>query len=571
MEDKKKTILYGDERYIRDFLYIFDDIKPAYFIDDTANDFAVSWERIKQENFENVKIIICKYDERTAVKNLTNLGLEKHTHFVSATSFFSRLDFPIRDIARKKNVYVWGTGMVAHTFFHEYVEHNPDTEIAGCIDSDSSHVGQTFFRRPVFSPQEALNDKNAFFIIATTKYYSEIRDVLESAGLKEQNDFIHCRMINNTASRLVREMFYDLPRVNYMCKKAFTDGSLSNEGFLSVCAFAYIPDCFAYYGDFYNLWHSNIMKIFRLSVINGTYIFCNKKECPYLKNCGHAEIDVNDIHYQVAVAEGVRTAEELRQYACMPALPKNTVFDARRYEMKENPYPDTLMLAYDYTCNLSCPSCRHEVSVMRGDEKNMAGAFTKRLERDVFSHIRRIKIAGNGEAFFSPLYRYLLFDAPSLHGKDIGILSNGSLFDEDNFRRVAARFSEISVMISMDGARKETAEKLRRGVNFDTWQQNMRYLGRMRKEGRIKFLGFNFVVQEDNYLEMKEYVKMCLGFHADKIKFSPINNVRGYDTRKFYGMSLFYYDGTMKNKLAKAIDDDIFSDSSVKLFEWVEW
>ena len=54
----KKIVLYGDERYVRDFLYVFDFLEIAYIIDDEESEFAKSRDIIKEEKKENIFISI---------------------------------------------------------------------------------------------------------------------------------------------------------------------------------------------------------------------------------------------------------------------------------------------------------------------------------------------------------------------------------------------------------------------------------------------------------------------------------------------------------------------------------
>lgn len=566
----KKIILYGDERYVRDFLYVFDNIKPAYFVDDTKNEFAESYTCLQSESIDEIMIIICKYDERTAQKNLVNIGLERGKHFISATTLFDTLDFPIKEIAKEKEVYIWGTGDRSHQFFHDFVEKNSDIEIVGCIDSDVKKKGKTFFRRPVYLPEDILDDDKIFIIVASTNYWNEIKDILVKAGKKQGVDFIHYLSVNHWASWMIRETIYGVPRLDYVCPKAFQDASFLHEGRLSICSG--IPGMTMwvtplFYTEFQDVWHSNVMKVLRLSMINGTYSFCNTAKCDLLGKCEKQEIDINELHYELG-----RCKEELDYVATKGSFSKNTVFNVKNYEIKEPEYPDVVMCSYDKTCNLHCPSCRSKIYLSNGQEKKMIDEFTIRLKKEVFPYIKRLKVAGDGEAFASSTYRNILFDENISNSiRSVGILSNGTLFSKEYFDRLAQNYNEIRAFISMDGATKETAEKLRRGADFDKWKENMEYLGKMRMEGKLNFLAFNFVVQRDNYFEMPEYVRMCLEFNADQIKFSKIFNWGRYTQEEFENISMFDKFDHPKNELEKVLGDEIFKKNQVKLFEWVTW
>lgn len=569
MEKDKKIVIYGSGRYPKDFLYVFDSMQVSYYIDDEECDGVLSYQVLKKEEKSKVFVIICKYDEKNARKKLEEMGYRKGIDYVSATELFYKLDFPIKDISKKREIYIYGTGDISHNFFHDFVEKNPDVEIVGCIDSDPEKKGKTFFRRRIYMPDEVLNDSNNFFIVASTLYYHEIKKILTDYGKKEGEDFISSLAINQWASWMMRETIYDIPRLDYICPKPFQDAALMREGRLSVCVGAGSVENWnlpLFYGDFDQVWHSNIMKILRLSVINGTYSFCNEQKCELKRNCGRRTIDTNEMHYFTN-----RSKEQMALIAQKDVLPINHIFHDGNYQIREKEYPDVVMFSYDRTCNLHCPSCRKERYTSDKREQKVLESFTQRIVTEVLPYVERIKVAGDGEAFASKIYRNVIFNN-NLSGqiRDIGILSNGTLLTPSIFDELVEIYDSIRIFISMDGCSKETAERLRAGADFEKWKDNMSYLGKKRKEGLIDYLAFNFVVQKANYHEMPEYVKMCLGFHADGIKFSQIRNT-WYSEEEFEEMSMFDSNGEMKPELAEVIKDKIFERPEVHLFTWIDW
>ena len=569
MDKKREIVIYGSGRYPKDFLYVFDSIKVSYYIDDEEHEEARSYQILKNIDKNTIFVIICKYDEKNACRNLETMGFAKGIDFVSAADLFYKLDFPIKDISKEKKVYVYGTGDISHNFFHDFVEKNPDVKIAGCIDGDLDKKGKTFFRRPIYSPDEVVNDSDSFFIIASTLYHYEIKKLLMDHGKKEGEDFISFFAINHWASWMMRETVYDIPRLDYVCPKPFEDAALMHEGRLSVCVGAASVEgrnTPMFYASFDQVWHSNIMKILRLSMINGTYSFCDEQKCELKRDCGKRTIDTNEVHYHFH-----RTKEEISFIEQKDQLPKDYIFCDSNYNIREKKYPDVLMFSYDRTCNLHCPSCRKERYTADRHEQKILEIFTERLEKEVLPYVNRIKVAGDGEAFSSKIYKNIIFNKElSKQIPHIGILSNGTLLTPSNFDKLAENYDSIKIFISMDGCTKETAEKLRAGANFEKWKENMSYLGKKREEGAIDFLAFNFVVQRANYMEMPEYVEMCLGFHADEIKFSQIRNT-WYSKEEFEKMSMFDANGQMKDELIEVVKDKIFQRPEVHLFTWIDW
>lgn len=570
MEIDRKIVIYGTGRYPKDFLYVFDSIQVSYYVDDEAHGSIKSFQALQKEEKNTVFVIICKYDDKKAIQNLNRIGLRKGIDYVHAAALFHKLDFPIRDIAEKRDVYIYGTGDISHKFFHDFVEKNPDIEIAGCVDSDPRKRGKTFFRRKVYMPDEVAENPDSFFIIASTLYYQEIKENLQSFGKKEGADFVSSLAIHQWASWMMRETIYDIPRLDHVCHKPFQDAALMQEGRLSVCAGVKdvenrnIP---LFYAGFDQVWHSNIMKILRLSIINGTYSFCDEQKCDLKRNCGKRTIDTDELHYFTS-----RSKSQLESIAEKDCFQRDFIFHDSNYGIREKAYPEVLMCSFDRTCNLHCPSCRPETYVADKRQEEILQNFERRIEKELLPYVRRIKVAGDGEAFASKVYRSILFNNKlSKKIGRIGILSNGTLLTPENFNKLAEMYKTLDIFISMDGCTKDTAEKLRAGANFERWKNNMEYLGNKRKEGKINFLAFNFVVQRDNYLEMPEYVRMCLGFHADGIKFSQLKRIWERSDEEFEQKSMFDTDGNMKSELEKIVQDEIFKRPEVHLFTWINW
>ena len=73
------------------------------------------------------------------------------------------------------------------------------------------------------------------------------------------------------------------------------------------------------------------------------------------------------------------------------------------------PYgPKILNLCFDPSCNLACPSCRGNLTVATGADRQRAEALADRLVEQVARHIETLIVAGFGDPFGSPTYFRLL-------------------------------------------------------------------------------------------------------------------------------------------------------------------
>jgi MoaA/NifB/PqqE/SkfB family radical SAM enzyme len=180
---------------------------------------------------------------------------------------------------------------------------------------------------------------------------------------------------------------------------------------------------------------------------------------------------------------------------------------------------DMLTMAYDATCNLSCPSCRLAV---RGKGPKSAAIQEILLSSGIFKHVNNFVTSGNGDPLASPLFWELVKALPGLDCPDLKLTlqTNGNLLTPKTWERLgdeSRRVSEISV--SVDAARKETYKLNRRGGDWDLLMANLEVIKR-----RGVMLQMNFVVQANNYKEMLEFMGMADAFGAYRVFFSGIEN-----------------------------------------------
>lgn len=572
----KKIVIYGSGRYPLDFLYIFDQLDVIYQIDDNAGENTRPFSALEEEQ-EDVFVIVCKYDPVAAHRKLDALGLQYGKDYCNASDLFYLLDYPLREKIGGRKLYIWGIGTYSHTFFHSYIEHHPDLPITGCIDSNILMQGKTFFRYPVFTPYEIENQliaKNAFVIVATARYYDEVKATLQAYGLVENEDFVCFDKVHNYASFMMKEVVNDIPKIDFVCERFFKDGisAITADKGMCMCMWVrppYTPK-FMLGDTFYESWHGTIAKILRLSAINGTYSFCDKSICRYFKNAPEPPfIDVKEYHYHYS---NVLSDKDISYHAQKRTLPKDTVFNESNYLLKELEWPEEISFAHDYTCNLHCGSCRENVVAIAGPELKYLEEINAYLIQHVLPHISRIKLAGLGEVFASRIYQRILFDTNTAQSvKNVNILTNGTLFSPDQWDKVESLYEgKIKVLVSVDGTTKETVEKLRRGANFNLLMRNLDYLGKKRKEGKLHFLAFNFVVQRDNFREMPGFVRMAFEHNADKVKFSRVINWR-WSKEKYDEQNMFDEHINPNSELANVIADPIFKDERVHLFRNLRW
>ncbi|MFH1462582.1 MAG: SPASM domain-containing protein [bacterium] len=169
------------------------------------------------------------------------------------------------------------------------------------------------------------------------------------------------------------------------------------------------------------------------------------------------------------------------------------------------PYPFKLEVEHTTICSKKCIICEHTHWNEKSERvdfeqfKKIAGQFPK---------LKWINLTGEGDNFLNPDYMKFIEYARS---KDISV----NFVDEFDFIDInnARRLIELGVnciWISMDGATKETYEKIKVGCNFEKALRNIKELLRLKKELGSPFptLCFRFIVNKLNYQEMPKMVEL---------------------------------------------------------------
>lgn len=245
---------------------------------------------------------------------------------------------------------------------------------------------------------------------------------------------------------------------------------------------------------------SDLVVKIRNSIIQGTYQYCNEKQCPLLINGALNTID--------NIPDNIR-----------PLLQ-----DPTKYVI-----PYEIIINGDRTCNLSCPSCRTSVIKVSKDAKEKQQKIVNTLYNNLFSKPSNLPLhlipGASGEIFSSDMMLSLLeklnlHDFPKLK---ISLHTNG-LLSLKNWHRIEHLEPAIkSVTVSIDAATKSTYEVVRRGGNWGELLVNLEFL----KSKKLS-LGFDFnsrlIFQTRNYRESVSFYNLSKSYNIDRVEFSRISN-----------------------------------------------
>ncbi len=296
------------------------------------------------------------------------------------------------------------------------------------------------------------------------------------------------------------------------CKSPFEFFEVSSNGNVFSCCPGWLPKPIGNLRthDFMEVWNSDIAQDIRASILDGSYKYCRTKECPLIGS--------NSLPYKKDVAD--------------PKLKEVTKNNATVLKHK----PKILNLAYDRTCNLSCPSCRTETIAIKGQEYDEKLQLQERLLANGLNDARRMIVTGSGDPFASRLYQSLLekLDSSQYPQLRIHLMTNGLLFTKQAWEKWHKINKSIkSVQISIDAATEVTYRIVRRGGDFQRLLANLEFISGLRSKKILDFVSLEFVVQQKNYQEMARFVRLGKYFDFDRVAFYKIRNWGTFSSDEF--------------------------------------
>jgi MoaA/NifB/PqqE/SkfB family radical SAM enzyme len=515
LRTEKEIYLVGEERYMHDFHYVFDDFNIKQLLSDVlvAKTLDIT---------EHTLLIVCARCYEPVLKQLTDVGFIYGINLLLADDIFDT--FLSQKNVLGKGIVVWGAGNDGKIFIETHA-----SEIEFVVDNGTA-LQEICNKKIVRSGDIDLRDY--FIIVATSKYWPKIKQELQTLGLKEDLDFTYYESYFDIAQSM-KECVSSSPVADARCSYPFEFCQIKPGGYIFLCCLG-MNVCIGGIKNqsFQDIWHSRLAKIARLSVINKTFIYCDEGPCPVIKG--------------------------KRDYAY------NEFFCSDDYKTKELMWPNEVNISIDHSCNLSCEHCRKEHFIAGGTEKDEIDRVADRLNDEVIPNVETVVLAGNGEIFFSDTYKKIWRESAPEKRTNISILTNGLLFTPDIWKELKERYSLIGFSVSIDASTEETYKRIR-GGNFKLLKKNLEYMSTLRRNGDIWYLHMNFVVRQENINELKEFILWAKELGADRVRVSKVENWV-YEHDHFYNnISIFDEDNSLKPEFRKIFRDEILNDPIVEL------
>lgn len=172
--------------------------------------------------------------------------------------------------------------------------------------------------------------------------------------------------------------------------------------------------------------------------------------------------------------------------------------------------PSTIMLELNNHCNLHCTTCPREYAYGKQMDKGyMTLEQAKNVVDELWPYLDSIGLTGMGETFLFKEMEQIV-DYIKARNKGIIITLSTNAMLPDFMALVKKVIGKIDIFhISIDGM-GETYEKIRKGADFKTFDQNVTELARLCR-GTETALSLDMVVTMENYRQLPAMIPYCAG------------------------------------------------------------
>lgn len=278
--------------------------------------------------------------------------------------------------------------------------------------------------------------------------------------------------------------------------------------------------------SFTELWQGNAMRQFRLKMLRD-------EECMSCKNCYLHE------------SAGIRSLRKLSNFNYQQYIDWVVETDETGYAPNAKPvYWD---IRFSNTCNLKCRTCDlnnssswyKDKEILLGKqealkEKKSGILDSERLLRELDTtllFVEELYFAGGEPLLFKENLKILeKLDARKRYDMKLVYNTNGTLLNQELFLGAWKKFTDITVLLSMDGSH-ERGEYLRTGSVWSVMESNLRLL---KKECPHVKIIVNFTVSLFNIFHLPEFHKEMVDkklIQADELNLNILNEPECYNIR----------------------------------------
>ena len=328
------------------------------------------------------------------------------------------------------------------------------------------------------------------------------------------------------------------------CSKLYTWLEVDMHGKAWLCCPSWLPYSIGNVleSNLEEIWNSDKAKELRNQIFTGDWKYCQHEFCPLI------------------------AGDNLPNLVDIENPPTSTVASL----------PTHINFSNDESCNLKCPSCRvDKILFTQGPLYERRKLVNDKMYDMLFAEptdrFFSIHVTGSGDPFASKIYRDMLskIDGNDFPNLEVSLQTNGVMFTQKNWQRISKIHSNLRrIAISFDAGTKDTYEnRTRLGGDWDLLLENCKYLDDQVKHYPNMHIAYDFVVQLDNYHEMRRYIRLIEKQfpNAGTINFSLVTDWGTWPKDVYEAKCIWKDSHPDHNKLLKVLTDNVFTNPKVRL------
>ncbi len=228
-------------------------------------------------------------------------------------------------------------------------------------------------------------------------------------------------------------------------------------------------------------------------------------------------------HVEVVEQDGFLLLKAIRRRALEEANPLRAarpwghLAHVFTYASHDLPPPEYAWIPATFRCNLRCRTCSVRNSPPGAD---ISAELIDRIFDAVGQSLEVVNVTGIGEPLFSRTWPRLRLRIRERPYRRLEIVTNAMLLSEEEVRDMMRPEHPTILVISIDGARRETFEFIRDRARWDRLVQTMEMISRLRQElrpGPLFTLAVDFVAVKDNIAELPELIPQLAAWGVDML------------------------------------------------------
>ncbi len=373
--------------------------------------------------------------------------------------------------------------------------------------------------------------------------------------LEEEINFLKFRLeeMDKLHDETVLRQWGAMPNMReYLCVSPFRRIEILPDGSVYTCCSAYLKHNF-FIGNIYKnsideFWNSENAKKLRYSVTVGDFEYCNRT-CCWLH-----DIDKN-------ISEDMSTIKKRSSLNINYKSYEDCVLDYM---------PEEISLSCDYSCNLTCPSCRNEIKALDKEKSDILYESLMEKIRPMLKECKYLSALASGDVFASKALSrfYKTLSKEEFPNLKIFIITNAQLLNRSKWEEFSnLKGMHIDLAVSIDASEKETYEAIRRGGSWERLNENLRFIMNLKEEGYIKKLSFNFLVQKLNYKQAYDFVNLARIYKADIIEFQKMANWGTFDDEEFIANDVLNPKNELYGEAVEIIKNIVNTTRDIKIIQ----